>query len=665
MRLQLMSALRVVGLALVLAAPASAKFVAGSLTPEGTTGPGGSITYSEIGSFDPTSAVVYADFTALASIDVSFRVDNTDPVTLDVVNINDTNATWTGFVATVIGGSAVFREPNNPFDAHGTYANPPSFRATLSDAGRTVTFAGGAIVPGDILETFLGIAVTDPTQAVTVRLTPFAAGPAVPEPSTLVMSATALIGLAALRRGRRGRGALGLAVAAALSCQASTAEAQGPAIAPAYQGRLAVGAIGGVGGMPAQMTFGPGGRLYVMTVDAGALSYAVDPTTGTLVDGRSAAPNVRGIGLGFRGTTMYATTLDGTLRKLTDDNGNGVWGEAGELDVAIVTGITVGDHAINQIQITGKTLYVGVGTRTQNGQVGSYTGGVIDDLGGAGYFGGGLGRTYGDSAYNGTICWIQDLDAVVDQTGAANAWTVDPPPSLQARLQQDPGPFADKSAGRLVVHSAGTRNPFGLCLDGSGALWFTNNFHRMTTLGNGRVSFGLRGDQTTSNFGRDVHDQLFRAVAGADYGYSNTNWRGVNPMLTPGTAGYTRVVSTTFDNLFNKGPYPIHDPANPDGLGPSASADGCGFFGSSRLPAELRDNLFVVRFTASVTETGGAQRTLRYGDLVAVDVATGKVRQVATGFNGPLAVLADEANSRLLVACFNDRTVFAVQAIQP
>ena len=88
------------------------------------------------------------------------------------------------------------------------------------------------------------------------------------------------------------------------------------------------------------------------------------------------------------------------------------------------------------------------------------------------------------------------------------------------------------------------------------------------------------------DFSRDVQDQLFQASSGADYGYTDANWRSKNPMLTPGTAGYHRVLSTTFDNLFNLGPYMLHDPANPDGLGPSASADGCGFF-FRRLPSAL------------------------------------------------------------------------------
>jgi hypothetical protein len=361
---------------------------------------------------------------------------------------------------------------------------------------------------------------------------------------------------------------------------------------------------------------------------------------------------------------MYLSLFDGTIHKLRDDNGNGIWGESGELDVAIVTGIPQGDHNTDQIQIVGNTLYVGIGRRTINGHLGAWTGGQIDDLGGKGFFFGGIGRTWGDSAYNGTIAWIQDLTQVVDQAGSANGFATEPPVFSQNLIQRDHGPFTTQGAGKLIVHSAGTRNPFGLCLDAQGNLWFTNNFNRTATLGNGQAGFGLRGDALDADFSRDVQDQLFRAVPGADYGYTDVNWRGVNPMLTRTAPGYNRVTSITFDNLFNKGPYTIHDPAKPDGVGPSSSADGCSFWYSTGLPAELQGNIFIVRYNGTITETGGLKRSLTYSDLVAVDVATGKVRQIANGFASPLAVLADNPSGRLLIADYGDQVVYSLQVAQ-
>jgi hypothetical protein len=84
------------------------------------------------------------------------------------------------------------------------------------------------------------------------------------------------------------------------------------------------------------------------------------------------------------------------------------------------------------------------------------------------------------------------------------------------------------------------------------------------------------------------------------------------------------------------------------------------------LPAELQDNLFIVRYNSTITEApGGLQRSLIYSDLVAVDVTSGKVRQIATGFNGPLAVYADNVAGRLLIANYGDHAVYALQVVQP
>ncbi len=501
--------------------------------------------------------------------------------------------------------------------------------------------------------------MSDPSEPVTIELSG-----TVPEPSSLLLAAIGamILGSAApLRRARK----CAVIMAAVAAVATPAARAGGPQVVQAYQNNFTINSVGKIPAHPTQMTFGPSGLLYVMTVNAGAYSFVYDPATGALSSSVQAAPNVKGIGIAFHGTDMYLTSTDGTIHKLNDANGNGVWGETGELDVAIVTGIPQGDHNTDQLQVVGNTLYVGIGRRTINGHLGAWTSGNLDDLGGKGFFFGGIGRTWGDSAYNGTIAWIQDLTTVANQTGSANAWTTEPPVFSQALIQHDSGPFSVQDPSKLVVHSAGTRNPFGLCLDAQGNLWFTNNFNRTATLGNGQAGFGLRGDQLDSDFSRDVQDQLFMASPGADYGYTDINWRGVNPMLTSTNPGYHRVTSVTFDNLFNKGPYTLHDPANPDGLGPSSSADGCNFWYSANLPAELMGNIFIVRYNGTITETGGLKRSLTYSDLVAVDVTSGKVRQVASGFANPLVVLADNNSGRLLIADYGDQMVYSLQIQSP
>src|SRR6185369_16626700 len=101
------------------------------------------------------------------------------------------------------------------------------------------------------------------------------------------------------------------------------------------------------------------------------------------------------------------------------------------------------------------------------------------------------------------------------------------------------GPYTSTAANKLIVHSSGARNPFGLALDGNGDLWFTNNFS--TTQANGRfdgtidpATHVLKGfdlgdldlpDRSAPDLKNNVHDQLFKAVPRGDYGNNNINWR--------------------------------------------------------------------------------------------------------------------------------------------
>jgi hypothetical protein len=252
---------------------------------------------------------------------------------------------------------------------------------SLVNNGQTAIFSGGLISAGDSLDTFLGIVVTNPSQPFTIDLT----ASAVPEPSSMFLAAIGVMVLWAKRAARLvARNVLAI-LAGVLALAPSISNAGSPQVVPAYQNNFSLQAVGTVPGLPAQMTFGPSGLLYIMTVDAGPISFVYNPTNGRLSSPIKAAPRVHGIGIAFHGNNMYLTSTDGSIHKLNDANGNGVWGEVGEL------------------------------------------------------------------------AWITDLSQVVDQTGSANAFTTEPPVLSQALIQNDAGPFTTVGAGKLVVHSAGTR----------------------------------------------------------------------------------------------------------------------------------------------------------------------------------------------------------------
>ena len=470
---------------------------------------------------------------------------------------------------------------------------------------------------------------------------------------------------------------LGAAVIAPLIV--SGAKADPPKIAPAYQGKLVIEAAGDLGGgvQPTQMVWGPEGRLYAMTNSGGVYSFRYNAATGALTDKKTAGNGYAGIGIAFHKSAkgvvgLYLTVYDagntGSIVKLTDDNGNGVYGETNETNVKIVTGIPTGDHAVDQLLVQGDTLYVGIGPRTINGRKGDFTSGSLDDFGGKGFWSGGNGQTFGDSPLGGTICYIEDLNSVADTTNAANPYGATNPVHNQNFYQQNALPYTIEQTvnpqtlkGKLRVHSAGTRNPFGMAFDKNGELYFTVNFNRVKTAGDGSAPFGYLRDSFGTQFNADVYDQVFHASKGADYGYSAQNWRNRAdaPILNPTDANYHRVLSLTYDQLFNKGPYTLHDPANPDGMGPSASADGCAFFYASNLPKELLGNLFIARYTNYI-ETSDRSQSLVYQDVVAVDTATGTVRRVAQEFVNPLCVLADNYQ-RLLIGDFSTGKIWAIR----
>ncbi len=459
------------------------------------------------------------------------------------------------------------------------------------------------------------------------------------------------------------RAALGLSALLLSRAVASAA----PVISQPFASRFQISNASTVGDLPlcTQMTFGPDGRLYVTNYTGNISSYAYNSTTGALTDKQSTG--VAGFGIGFATHAvpgvasqnyMYvsrwdSTTYQGSIARLGNTDGDVRWGEAGEVNVDLVRGIPIGDHSLDQVVINNNALYVGIGIRTNNGGTGNNTALSYHDTPSGPVTGGGVGTsdngfTYGETSYNGAIGTIRDLRLVPNTTSAAqlrdgaNGTTGnllsgrDPflPSASTARL-----PYTSTANDKLVVHSAGTRNPFGLATDAAGNLWFTSNYSRSDTNGDGTATWHF-ADSFDSDLSNDVNDQLFKAVAGGDYRYANANYRGTTGFPT------TTVISKTFDNLDSSHPNfgQLHDPANPVGLGPSSSSDGLDFGTldlTGIMATDAHEYALIARWNSGVTENSPGTDSLDYRDIVAVDPDTGFVRRLAEGFDNPIDVVND------------------------
>jgi len=445
-------------------------------------------------------------------------------------------------------------------------------------------------------------------------------------------------------------------VAALGALPAGEALAQ-PTIAPAWQSTMSLndagGALGGSTSRITQMAWGPGPDpaktyLYFSSNAKGLRRLEYNPATGALTNLFTVDAGRNGHGVAFHSAVMYLSESYGSsggslgrIWRYRDNDGDGLY-EAGEVRVAIVEGIPIEDHHVNQIQILGDRLYVGIGTRNVNG--------AYENFGSA-------GDSYGESAYSGTICLIDDLILVPDVTNAAGFYPSSPDATTYEALVTGGDaasalPFTSTAADKLRVHSAGTRNPFGLALDGDGRLWFTNNFQRTSNAIFDRDDIAgadfdvLQGDGLAD----DIHDQFFRAVVKADYGYRNSNWQTGNPAgnIQAITAGFFApgglVASHTFDNS-NPATSALHDPADPDGLGPHCSADGLDFYDGNGLPLSLHHEAFITRWNSGAADGGD---TILYDDVVAVDLDTGQVQRIASGFRKPLDLIADASGTMFI-----------------
>jgi len=233
-----------------------------------------------------------------------------------------------------------------------------------------------------------------------------------------------------------------------------------------------------------QMTFGPDGKLYAWTYGQGIRRFDYDPN-GNLSNMTTVAHLTEGTVDGSLGVAFHVTDLknDGTpdvvmyaapaipfiasaqpvplnqsVARLTDDDGDGNWGEAGEVNQRIVTGLEMSDlHEVNQLLVRDNRLFVGIGSRMR-------TGGEVSEISG------GANPQDGEYAYSGSINWIRDLTLLNGDTTTANtAWF------SGVTHFTDTRPFTSADESKMTVYSTGFRNVYGLAFDGDGQLWASMN----------------------------------------------------------------------------------------------------------------------------------------------------------------------------------------------
>ena len=441
---------------------------------------------------------------------------------------------------------------------------------------------------------------------------------------------------------------VGCAVFAASVWAATTCQAD-PVMTPGHTdlqiARISGNAFSSFPSHVTQMAFGPDGRLYCATDGQGVLRFDYNAATGALT-GQTTVGNFTGTSLGvaFHGNEMYVSNLydsnAGTsvhlsrLYRMTGD-GTGNWSNP----IAIVEGIPRDDHGIDNIQIVGDGLYVGIGVRTRNGSFQTFS-----------------GDNYGESAYGGSICTIANLKLLSSNIAGAVAkgqsaeniagfFLANPTNAqYQTEINSNASPLTSTAADKLVVHSNGTRNPFGMAVDGDGNIWFTTNQQRISNkVYNKDPSSPSYPDAFTGNgFADNVYDQFFKEQAKGDYGYRNDNWRShpAGGFFNPANS----VTSVTYDNSAT-GALDNYTNANPHGLGPSSSSDGFDFYKANNFPLRYHHDAFITRWNGTISDGG---QTLDYQDVVTVDPTTGQTTEIATGFGDPLAAVSDSAGNMLV-----------------
>ena len=349
------------------------------------------------------------------------------------------------------------------------------------------------------------------------------------------------------------------------------------------------------------------------------LAFHQDPLLGTVLYFNEAVRFIPG----YQSSVTAETARLQTVRRITDSNGDGTWGGAGDVNQAILNNVQVNtQHQINNFATRGNTLFMGIGTQTIPGNH--------------------------ETAYTGTISWIEDLTLLGGDTTTANLAGFDTPPGngLGADGHHiDTHPFTSSDKSKLRVYSTGSRNPFGIAVEGqnrNGDLWFSMNQQEEDVQG------GLKPDEFHRTFYQADHG--FPKWYQTDGNLCNAHLIGpIPPNTTPEQISTPPVdiqMNPLDDNITNWKTDPtalaagFFDPINTVApwvtLGLHASADGFDFYYGSN--STFDGDAFVARFGP-------------HDDIRAIDTATAQQISVVSGLLNPLTVL--RAPGGLLLADSN------------
>ena len=306
----------------------------------------------------------------------------------------------------------------------------------------------------------------------------------------------------------------------------------------------------------------------------------------------------------------------GSIVRVTDTDGDGTWGGDGDLNQTIAENIYAAQwtHQIAQFAIHDDSLFIGVGSLTNNGGVNFGTDPATNQE-----------SAIGEAAHTASVLFLEDLTTLSSDTSDTNqAWfdigdDLNNADDVEA-LKTDTQAFTSTDPSKLRVHSTGLRNPYGIAVSDEGELWVTNN----------------QGGATA-----DQEDELFQSSFQDDHGFNKESdaidgdWKDPNNLNAAAQAAQDAGYFQTTE-----------DPSAL--LGANTAATGLDFI---RAPGSEFDDFIVV------TRAGFSSGQ----DVVLVNPETGEVQQLIDPRAGQLTdVLVDPFGDLLLGSGFGDLTFVEV-----